>query len=274
MLTIVIPVYNEEGHLENCLKSIAAQTVMPDEVIVVDNNSSDHSALFASKYAFVKVVKEPKQGIAHARNKGFNTANSDLIGRIDADTILPVDWVENILSLYDGKADFAYTGGGYFYNVSLRGFNSWMLSQIAFRANRFIMGHYILWGSNMVIPKSYWEEVKSQVCTYNNLIHEDLDLAIHLHKNGRRITFKENIKVGVEMKRAFDSDNSKLKANLAMWPNTLQVHGIKSAWLGQLGADFLYYSTLFIMRPVEKIISTFKAGRKQVRSILSTSSEA
>ncbi len=92
-VSIVIPVYNEEAHLKNCLDAIARQTVAPDEVIVVDNNSTDRSVEIAEKYSFVKVIKEAKQGRAHARNSGFNVATCDVIGRIDAHSLFASDWV-------------------------------------------------------------------------------------------------------------------------------------------------------------------------------------
>lgn len=272
-LSIVIPVYNEQDHLQTCLEAIAAQTVMPDEVIVVDNNSSDRSAGIAARYPFVTVVRETKQGIAHARNAGFNAATTSLIGRIDADTILPDTWVEHVLELYGSGDDFALTGSGYFYNVSLPRFNSLVTTQIAFRMNRFIMGHYILWGSNMVLPRRYWAQVRDGVCSANGYIHEDLDLAIHLHRLGCPITFKEKLMVGVEMKRAFSADKTAFRANLALWPETLYAHGLKRAWLGKLGAGFLYWGTMLFMKPAEKVIRTFKSSRQQVRSLLSFDTE-
>ncbi len=265
-LSIVIPVYNEQDHLKNCLNSIADQTILPDEVIVVDNNSVDNSAAIAAAYPFVRVVREPKQGISYARDRGFDEAASQLIGRIDADTILSETWVEDVMELYSSRQDFAFTGGGYFYNISLPWLNSWMLSQIAFRVNRFIMGHFILWGSNMVLPRTYWQQVRSNVCSNNQAIHEDLDLAIHLHRLGCQITFIERIKVGVEMKRVYGKSKQAFRANLDLWPETLQAHGLKRAWLGRLGANFLYYGTYVFMLPADRSIKAYRAAQRMLRT--------
>jgi glycosyltransferase involved in cell wall biosynthesis len=92
-LSIVIPVYNEQCHLKACLDAIANQTESPDEVIVVDNNSTDRTLAIAESYPFVKILKEKKQGVLAVRTKGFNSARSSIIGRIDADTVLPPGWV-------------------------------------------------------------------------------------------------------------------------------------------------------------------------------------
>lgn len=243
-LTIVIPVYNEQDHLAACLDSIAAQTVIPTEVIVVDNNSTDQSAEIAGRYGFVRVVRERKAGVVYARNCGFNAVRSELIGRIDADTLLPPTWVADVLRAYGSSQDFALTGGGYFYNIPWRWFNSWMHNQLAFRTNRFIMGHYIVWGSNMVLPRALWRRVRADICLRND-IHEDLDLAIHLHRRGVPISYQAGLEVGVKMRRVL-ADQHQLRENMDWWPRTLSVHGLRRAWLGRLGADFLYYGSSFV----------------------------
>jgi len=256
-LSLVIPVYNEENHLKACLDSIAAQTVLPDEVIVVDNNSSDKSMKIVKAYPFVKVVREKKQGIVHARNTGFNAAALDLIGRIDADTILPANWVHYVKDFFADKehANHALTGGAYFYNIRTPRLNGWFQSQLAYRANRLVSGHYILWGSNMALPRKLWKEVKVHTCTDKN-IHEDMDLAIHWHRLGYQITYRQNLKVGVKLKRVF-TQRSDLHAHMARWPRTLKQHGYKLWWMGTIGNLFLWYiaqPVIFIMEGLSRII--------------------
>lgn len=206
---------------------------------MVDNNCSDGSIAIAREYGFVRVVKESRQGIVHARDKGFNTAKADIFTRIDADTILPRNWVKHVRKFYGGykSAQYAWTGGGYFYNVGFPRLNGWLLSQVIYRMNRAIMGHYILWGSNMVITSAQWQKVKNKVCLRND-IHEDLDLAMHLHDRGYEITYDATIKVGVFMKRVYIP--SDLRKNLAMWPQTLRTHHKKGWVFGWLGAQIIF----------------------------------
>jgi glycosyltransferase involved in cell wall biosynthesis len=238
-LTIVIPVYNEEIHLKRCLDSIAAQTMLPYQVIVADNNSTDNSVAVAQAYPFVRVVHERDQGIVHARNAGFNAVTSDIIGRIDADSILPSGWVRYIEKFYANpkNATTALTGGGYFYNVRLPKFNGWLQGQLAFRTNRLIMGHYILWGSNMAMPRAMWQAVQPSTCTRQD-IHEDMDLAIHVVKAGYTVTYREHLHVGVKLKRIWE-DRWEQRKHLARWPKTLKIHGFKLWWLGSAGNIFL-----------------------------------
>ncbi|HLB66571.1 MAG TPA: glycosyltransferase family 2 protein [Candidatus Saccharimonadales bacterium] len=234
-LSIVIPVYNEEDHLKNCLDAIALQSIKPYEVIVVDNNSTDKSVEIAQSYSFVRIVKEKRQGIVHARNRGFNTVRSQIIGRIDADTILPKDWVAKVSKFYANPdhVDYALTGGGFFYNVRAPRLNGWIQGQIAYRFIRLLMGHYSLWGSNMVIPRTLWEVVKADTCSRND-IHEDVDLGIHTHELGYRICYQEGLRVGVYARRIW-TERELLWPALARWPMTMRVHNHKAWWVSTAG---------------------------------------
>ncbi len=247
-LSIIIPAYNEARHIKACLDAIAAQTEMPDEVIVVDNNSTDRTVEIARSYPFVTAVNEATQGIVYARNCGFNATKTDIIGRIDADSILPVDWVARIKEFYAEAEHFehyAYTGGGYFYNKPLPGLNAWLQSQFAFRTNRLIMGHYILFGSNMALPRHLWEAVKDEMCLRND-IHEDLDLSIHLHRHQYKITYHADVVVGIEMRRVGPERTIALHENLMWWPRTLRVHHNRRWVFGWMGAELLYYGAIVL----------------------------
>jgi glycosyltransferase involved in cell wall biosynthesis len=265
-LTIVIPVFNEQEHLQNCLESIATQTIMPSEVIVVDNNSTDASVDIARRYDFVRVVTAKRQGIAHARNAGFNAVKTDLIGRIDADTILPDTWVERVLQNYAVSQDFALTGGGFFYNVPAPRINGWALGQLAYRLNRIILGHYIVWGSNMVLPTKLWRTIRADVCSDNDAIHEDLDIAIHLHERRFTIMYKEDLRVGVEMKRVYNTDENIHKKRMQMWPNTLEDHGIARAWIGHVGAWILYQGR-YVVRLSNAVATAHRISRQKLETI-------
>ena len=244
-LTIVIPVYNEEDHIKACLDSIAAQTVRPLEVIIVDNNSTDNTVVIAKKYSFVRVLHESKQGIAFARNTGFDSASGDIIGRIDADSRLPVDWVKHMTDFIHTNPNSLLSGGSYFYDLKLPNFFGWMQGQAAFRVNRFIMGHYIAWGSNMAMHKKLWISVRNEVHNQPD-IHEDMDLSIHLHKKGYEISYQAGFKVGIDSRLFSTKRNTRKKhmKYLKMWPRTLQLHKLKRAWLGWMGAYLIYFSYL------------------------------
>ena len=94
-VSAVVPAFNEEASIGTCVERLLNQTVVPDEVIVVDNNSRDRTAEIARGRG-ARVVAEPTQGMIPARNRGFNEARCDVIARCDADTRVPPDWIERI----------------------------------------------------------------------------------------------------------------------------------------------------------------------------------
>lgn len=239
-LSLIIPAYNEEQHLKKCLDSVAGQTQLPEEVIVVDNNSTDGTRRIAESYPFVRVVVEKQQGIVYARNAGFNAAQHQLIGRIDADSILPENWTERVRLFYGqpGRSRTSLTGGGRYYNVPFPRFSTWVLDLLAFRVNRTVLGHHFLFGSNMVIPRQVWREIRQDVCLRND-IHEDIDIAIHAHRCGSELIYDRKLLVGVKLRRVFQ-DHDKLWGVLMLWPQSLKVHGNKLWMTGFIGAVLLY----------------------------------
>lgn len=244
-LTIVIPVYNEEDHIIPCLEAILAQTVKPLEIIVVDNNCNDETIRLAKSFEGVRVVREEKPGIAHARNAGFDAARGDIIGRIDADSRLPVDWVEKALEHASKYPDQLLTGGSYMYDMPFPRLFGWLQEYFAFYVNKLIIGEFIAWGSNLVLSKKMWQEVRASVSCDND-IHEDIDLGLRLNSLGYKVKYDRKRKVGIES-RVFSprrQTRSQHFKYLMMWPNTLYAHSLKRAWLGTVGAYVIYYGFL------------------------------
>jgi glycosyltransferase involved in cell wall biosynthesis len=206
-VSIVIPVYNEGARIGDCLEAIAAQTVRPYEVIVVDNNSTDNTAEVVGGYPFAKLLLAKRQGVVHARNRGFNAARGDIIGRIDADTRLPADWVGRIQSLFRERALSAVTGSiGYYdmpaYKVASR-------IDLAFRryAARRMQDRVFLQGANMALRTSAWRAIRHHLCLHRGM-HEDFDLAIHLSEAGHTVRFDERLPASISARCVDDSFRS------------------------------------------------------------------
>ena len=110
-LSLIIPVYNEEHHIRECLEAVKRQICMPDEVIVVDNNCTDRTIEIVKEYDFVRIVSETKQGRAYARSAGFNAANSEILGRIDADSRIAPNWTKVVKASFEANKKLAGMGG-------------------------------------------------------------------------------------------------------------------------------------------------------------------
>lgn len=177
-LSIIIPAYNEEHYLKSCLDSIARQTDMPDEVIVVDNNSTDATAAIAHTYDFVTVIYETRQGRGYARTAGFDVATSMIIGRIDADSVLAPDWVARVRRTFADEAVDGVTGLARAAVLPRIQWPksvlwTWMYTQWSVAEN----GYELMWGANMALRAGAWQAVRGKVCNDDRVVHEDQDLS-------------------------------------------------------------------------------------------------
>lgn len=199
-VSIVIPVYNEQANLRACLEAIENQTVTPHEVIVVDNNSTDNTCAIACEFPFVRLVSEKRQGVVYARAYGFDIANGDIIGRIDADTLIEDNWVETLQKIFLDQAVDAVSGSVHYYDVTapkLSGkFDLFFRSRLAKRLGDEVF----LYGANMAIRQKTWQEVRHTLCARSGL-HEDFDLAIHAENGGAKVVFDKELHAGISLRR-------------------------------------------------------------------------
>ena len=91
-ISIIVPVYNVEEYIEDCLNSVAIQTFTDYEVILVDDGSTDNCPMicdcFADKYDRFCVVHKPNGGLSSARNAGIRAAKGDYLVFLDSDDFL------------------------------------------------------------------------------------------------------------------------------------------------------------------------------------------
>lgn len=185
-VSVVIPVYNEEKNIGACLQYLSLQEEKPDEIIVVDNNSTDKTAQIAREFG-ASIATEKIQGMIPARNKGFNEAKYEIIARTDADTRVPKDWIKLIKENFaKNKSLVGLSGPASFYDFPITNklqYSQWQNKAI-FAFIKPQIKHDTLYGPNMAIRKSAWEKIKNEVCLDDKLVHEDTDLAIHLGQHG------------------------------------------------------------------------------------------
>ncbi len=110
LLSVIVPVYNTEKYLEECLESILDQTFVNYEILLVDDGSTDNSGeicdAYAEKYNFIRVIHKKNAGIANTRKTGFLAARGKYISYVDSDkTIDPAMYAHMITQAQTHHAD-------------------------------------------------------------------------------------------------------------------------------------------------------------------------
>ncbi len=198
LVSVVIPSYNDADMLRRCLAALATQTRPADEIIVVDNASTDDTAAVALA-AGARVVTEPVRGIFPATAAGFDAAHGDLLARLDADSVPPHDWLERIHAAFDADVRLdAISGPGRFYG-STRVIH-WIAEHCYVGAYRVfvspMLGHDVLYGSNLTLRSDTWREVRPRVHRWMPDVHDDLDVTMNLAP-GTVVRFDRSLVVGV-----------------------------------------------------------------------------
>ncbi len=178
----MIPCRDDATMLSACLDALAGQTRPADEVVVVDNGSTDDSAAVA-RAAGATVAHEPKVGIWPAAAHGYDLADGDLIARLDADSRPHPDWLERIERAFaDDPSLGVLTGGAEFYGIGRIGAHlgaRWYIGGGRVWVGAWL-GIPLVFGSNFAMRTAIWRRARTHVRRDHPRIHDDLDLTIHL----------------------------------------------------------------------------------------------
>lgn len=101
MISVIVPVYNVEEYLEECLDSIQCQTYSNIEVILVNDGSTDHSQEICERYCKqdprFRLINQANKGLSGARNRGMTESKGEFITFVDSDDVLKDDMLEQLL---------------------------------------------------------------------------------------------------------------------------------------------------------------------------------
>jgi glycosyltransferase involved in cell wall biosynthesis len=116
MISVVIPSYNEERLLPDCLESLRNQDYKGEfEIIVADNASTDNTASIARNFGARVIDCAEEKGVAYARQAGADAARGDIIAQADADTIYPADWLTRIATQLASHPEAVAIAGRFIY---------------------------------------------------------------------------------------------------------------------------------------------------------------
>lgn len=172
-ISVIIPVYNVEKYLPECLDSVVNQTLKEIEILCINDGSTDGSAEILEQYAKkderIKVFNQENLGAGSARNVGIKQAQGDFLAFLDSDDVYPSNDVLEVLYLKAKENNVLIAGGEFAYleNGSLKteylktedGFGFYQEGKIKYQDCQFDYGYYrfiydrnFLLKNNLVFP--------------------------------------------------------------------------------------------------------------------------
>lgn len=236
-LSIIVPAFNEEAYILDCLYHILEEIRLCScpsevEVLVVDNASTDATPRLANVYD-VRVVKEPNKGLTKARQAGLEASYGEVVGYVDADTRMPPGWIDKVLEGFQDSDVVCMSGPYIYYDATL--------VQRALVRSFFYVGKATYWvtrymaiGGNFAARRSALEKIGG-FDTEIDFYGEDTDIARRLCAVGK-------------VKFTFD---------LPMPTSARRMHG---EGIVTMGRKYLvnFLSEVILKRPVTQVYKDFR----------------
>jgi len=194
-ISVVIPAYNEESYLRRTIESLKNQSLKANEIIVVDNGSTDKTKEVAKSLG-AKVIAEEKKGVGFARKAGFEKAFYDIIVTTDADTAFPKNWLSRIEKTFTENPRVIAVGGPYQFDTEKHKLAIKIMTKVWIWGDKILnLGNNIP-GVNMAVLKKAYLKTKG----FRKKYYEDLDLSLQLKKQGK-VVFLKNLVVTTSYRR-------------------------------------------------------------------------
>ena len=113
LVSVIIPCYNQAHFVADAIESVLAQTWEQREIIVVDDGSHDDPSAVVARYAGVRLIRQPPQGVSAARNHGMRESQGEFLVFLDADDRLTPQALETHLQQLQTRPDCAIAAGHY-----------------------------------------------------------------------------------------------------------------------------------------------------------------
>lgn len=172
MISVIIPVYNVEKYIRQCVDSVLNQTINEIEILLIDDGSTDNSGIICDDYGKkeknIKVFHKKNGGLSSARNFGINYASGEYISFIDSDDYILPQMLEKLLSMcINTKSKIAACDYYNVYDEKLEKVNETMKTYV--------------YSSKEFFKKILTENGRIEMCAVNKLYHK----SIFASKNNR-----------------------------------------------------------------------------------------
>lgn len=191
--SLAITVLNEEKTIESLLSSILTQSVLPDEIVIVDGGSADRTVKmikqFQSDFPYLqkalRLLVKPGVNRPKGRNISLETASNEIIAITDAGCELHKDWFKNIIKLF--KDPFVEVVSGFYSYKSTSIFDKCLVPYVLVMPDRVNTSEFLAATRSMAIRKTLWRKAGGFPEQFPR--NEDYVFAIRLKKMGKKFHF-------------------------------------------------------------------------------------
>ena len=112
-ISVLIPAYDAQGHLAQCLQALRQSDLKPAEIIVVDDGSKDETGRIAASFGVTVLTSGRRMGPSHARNRAANAASGDILLFLDSDVCVHRDTLSKVIKNFESDAKLDALMGSY-----------------------------------------------------------------------------------------------------------------------------------------------------------------
>ena len=188
-VTLYIPCFNAQSYIADCIKAALKQTYQPDEILVIDDGSTDTTFQLASGFP-VKIIRHNgNKGLACARNTALSQAKNDFIASLDVDCVVEPDWLGKLMQHFTDES-VAGVGGKLVEKNNQKLVDKWRCVYMRQHwGDKPVVNPRFLFGSNTVFRKNIL--IKSGM--YNTgyrTNYEDCDMSLKIRAQGYKLVYE------------------------------------------------------------------------------------
>jgi glycosyltransferase involved in cell wall biosynthesis len=208
LISIIVPVYNNDIYLNKCIDSILKQTYRNIEIILINDGSTDNSGKICEEYVAkddsIKIIHQQNKGVSVARNNGLAIAKGEYIGFVDGDDYIKEDMFEYLLNLLEQNSA----------DISMCNYYSFDDNKISVK-NVFKKDLIVLSSNNALemiftsLAFSCWNKLFKRKLFENELFETDISMGEDLYIIFKLFCKSKNIVVGNEIKYYYNRINTK-----------------------------------------------------------------
>lgn len=187
-VSLYIPCYNSEKFIKECLDSVINQSYAIDEIIVMDDGSTDKTLEIANAYPVRIICHKENRGLAACRNTALKEARNDFVASLDADCVADPQWLRLLMQCFVND-DIAGAGGMLIERYNLTAADQWRSVHMPQHwGAEFMENPPFLYGNNTVFNKKLF----AKFGLYNENLrinYEDVDLSGRIYNCGFRLIY-------------------------------------------------------------------------------------